>query len=54
MNTITKEYDDLTSKARKAAREGDPTLMRALIVAGYYDPGKELLGDLVEEGVLAE
>jgi hypothetical protein len=54
MDKVTKDYDDLVSKARKAVREGDPTLMRALIVAGYYTPGKELTGDLVEAGVLAE
>jgi hypothetical protein len=52
METVTKDYDDLVSKARKAAREGDPTLMRALVVAGYYDPGKELGEKLIETGVL--
>lgn len=41
MNKLTGPYSDMASEVRKAARESNPELMRALIEAGYYTPGKE-------------
>jgi hypothetical protein len=41
MNKLRGPFDDVVSQVRKAYRESDPELLKALIQAGYYTPGKE-------------
>lgn len=48
LDAIFKEPDDLTAQIRKGMREQIPGLMEDLIEWGYYTPGKEVTGQLLE------